>query len=362
MQRKAALHIAGVTRHQYYYKSKQGKRGRRPTCSTARLLEGCMTKVPNTEVIAHIHSLKNDPDTDHGYQKTARLLMLHGYYIGPKKTHRLMEQEDLLAPRRKAPARKFVKYRVVTPERPLHVLEMDIKSTWLMGERRQAYILTILDTFTRQGLHWQAGLSMTQHQVKQAWDRMIEHHLQPADLLGKGLHLEIRNDNGPQFIAKMVQAYFKENHLDQVFTHPYTPQENGHVESFHAIFGAYLEGHTFWDLEQLQTGLAQFYAGYNGKRIHGSTAYLWPDLFEQAWHAGLVERSVDSRHRVKFKLLVPPQELLSGCGILKGASCSPALKRASPLKQGAEAIHPSADDPSPLKTPSVTQSPSVVSC
>ena len=225
MQRKAALHIAGVTRHQYYYKSKQGKRGRRPTCSTARLLEGCMTKVPNTEVIAHIHSLKNDPDTDHGYQKTARLLMLHGYYIGPKKTHRLMEQEDLLAPRRKAPARKFVKYRVVTPERPLHVLEMDIKSTWLMGERRQAYILTILDTFTRQGLHWQAGLSMTQHQVKQAWDRMIEHHLQPADLLGKGLHLEIRNDNGPQFIAKMVQAYFKENHLDQVFTHPYTPQE-----------------------------------------------------------------------------------------------------------------------------------------
>jgi hypothetical protein len=29
--------------------------------------------------------------------------------------------------------------------------------------------------------------------------------------------------------------FFVENHLNQVFTHPYTTQENGHIESFHAI-------------------------------------------------------------------------------------------------------------------------------
>ena len=173
--------------------------------------------------------------------------------IGPKQTHRIMDEENLLAPLRKAAKRPYVKYRVVTPERPLHVLEMDIKSKWITGERRNGYILTILDTFTRQALHWQAGMSIrrTADQVKHACDQVIKNHLQPADLLNRNLHVEVRNDNGPQFIASMVQDYFKENHLDQVFTHPYTPQENGHVESFHAILGGFLDRHIIWDLDQL---------------------------------------------------------------------------------------------------------------
>jgi len=309
--------------------------------------------VPDSEVIARIHELKSDPDTDHGYQKMARRLKLDGYYIGPKKTRRLMREEGLLAPPRKAAKRPYVKYRVVTPERPLHVLEMDIKTKWITSERRNGYILTIQDTFTRQALHWDAGLCMTQHQVKHAWDQVIKKHLQPADLLSKKLHVEVRSDNGPQFIASMVQSYFKENHLDQVFTHPYTPQENGHIESFHAILGACLDRHTIWDLDQLMEVLTGFYAGYNGKRIHGSIAYLWPDLFEQAWHNGFIERTVDSRHRVKFKLLVPYQELLSGCRSLKGVSC--LIPTGSYHTQ-------QVSGPGSLQTPSVTQSPSVVSC
>jgi putative transposase len=353
MQRKAALTITGVTRHQYYHKPKACKGGRPLTCCTDQLHEGRVVSVPDRDVVARIHELKNDPDTDCGYQKTARLLMLEGYYIGPKKTQRLMGEEDLLAPRRKAAKRTYVKYRVVTPERPLHVLEMDIKSKWVTGERRSGYILTILDTFTRQALHWQAGLCMTQHQVTHAWDQVIKHHLQPADLLNKKLHVEVRSDNGPQFIASMVQGYFKANHLDQVFTHPYTPQENGHIESFHAILGAYLDRHTIWNLDQLIGVLTPFYTGYNGRRVHGSTAYLWPDLFEQAWHNGLIQRTVDDRSRVKFKLLVPYQELLSGCRSLKGVSCS--------TPKGAHYSQKVSGPGSPL-TPSVTQSPSVVSC
>jgi len=285
--------------------------------------------------------------------------------IGPKKTHRIMGEENLLAPRRKAAKRPYVKYRVVTPERPLHVLEMDIKSKWITGERRNGYILTILDTFTRQALHWQAGMSIrrTADQVKHAWDQVIKNHLQPADLLNRNLHVEVRNDNGPQFIASMVQDYFKENHLDQVFTHPYTPQENGHVESFHAILGGFLDRHIIWDLDQLQTALTCFYTGYNGKRVHGSTAYLWPDLFEQAWHSGLVGRTVDSRHRVKFKLLVPHQELLSGCRSLKGASCLiPKGSFTTIPESGLASAEVSAGKPGSIPALSVTQSPSVASC
>lgn len=82
--------------------------------------------------------------------------------------------------------------------------------------------------------------------------------------------------------------------------------------SFQAILGACLDRHTIWDLDQLLVLFSGLYAGYSGTRIHGPTAYLWPELFEQAWHSELIERTVDSRCRVKFELRIPYQDLLSG--------------------------------------------------
>lgn len=314
--------------------------------------------MPDAEVIDQLHALKATPATDHGYQKTTKLLMMMGYYIGPKKVGRLMRQEHLLGQRNKAPGRTYAKYRTVAPGRPLELLEMDIKSVWCTRERRQAYILTILDTFTRQALHHSAALSMTRHQVKAAWDQVIEHHLQGADLLSKGLHVEVRSDNGPQFAARLVQEYFKENHLHQVFTHPYTPQENGHIESFHALLANFLQRHTFWCFEELLAVLPGFYRDYNTRRPHASIAYLSPEVFAQAWHAALIARRLDQRGRVRFKLLIPYQEL-SGCRSLKGVSC--LIPKGSPTT--AKVSGPATTGrPGSLQTPSVTQSPSVVSC
>lgn len=353
MKRDTALAITGVTRHQLYHRPKTGKAGRPVRHTTTRRMEdGSKVPIPDTQVVADILALKADPATDHGYQKTARLLMLMGYYIGPKKTARLMREAGLMGVRRKGPQRNYVKHRMVVPERPLHVLEMDIKSAWCTRERRQAYILTILDTFTRQALYHGAALSMTRHQVKAAWDQVIEEHLQPADLLRKGLHVEVRSDNGPQFAAKLLGEYFKENHIDRAFTHPYTPQENGHIESFHALLSAFLKKHTFWSFQELLSVLPSFYTDYNTRRPHASIAYLWPDLFAQAWRHGLIHRRVDQRKRVRFKLLVPYQEL-SGCRSLKGVSC--LIPKGSPY-------HQEVSGPGSLLTPSVTQSPSVVSC
>ena len=108
---------------------------------------------------------------------------------------------------------------------------MDIKYIWIAKARRHADILTIIDTFTRFVLHWRMGFTVKTSEVKDAWDKVIEEHLQPADMLRKKVQIEIRTDNGPQFGAQKIQSFFHKNYLNQVFTHPYTPQENGHVES-----------------------------------------------------------------------------------------------------------------------------------
>lgn len=278
MKRDAALTI----RHQYYHRpSEGGRRGGRPVSQHTgkRMADGCKHLVPDAEVIAQLHALNEDPATDHGYQKTTKLLLMMGYYINPKKVVRLMGEQNLLGDRRKAPARTYVKYRTVAPERPLEALEMDIKSAWCTRERRQAYILTILDTFTRQALHHSAALSMTRHQVKAAWDLVIEQHLQPADLLNKGLRVEVRSDNGPQFGARLVQAYFKENQLDQVFTHPYTPAGERSYRELLTIAGHLPTAPHLLVLRGTACRAPGFYTNYNTRRPHASIA----DLFAQAW-------------------------------------------------------------------------------
>jgi transposase InsO family protein len=232
-----------------------------------------------------------------------------------------MKEAGLLKPQHKKRDKTYVKYRIVIPEGPLEVLEMDIKYVWVTKERRHAYILTVIDTFTRFVLHRQVGFTMKSRQVKQAWEEVIANYLQPADLLRKQIHIEIRNDNGPQFGSKIIRKFFEENHLNQVFTHPYTPQENGHIESFHSILSRALDPGVFWDMEELIARLTIFYEKYNNVRLHGSIANLSPRVFWDLWQEGNITRRVLKNKKVKFNLNIPYQQL-SGNMNLREVPCS----------------------------------------
>jgi putative transposase len=198
---------------------------------------------------------------------------------------------------------------------------------------------------------------MKQAQVKKAWEEVITEHLQAADQLSKGVHVEIRNDNGPQFSAKDIQNFFRDNYINQVFTHPYTPQENGHVESFHSTLKKALDSHVFWSLEELENRLKTFYENYNNKRIHASIAYLWPMKIWELWNEEKITRTIIGKTKVKFKLTVPYQSI-SGNGNQREVSCS----KSSPL-DGGEILQKEANGPKASSvTTSVKRSPSVVSC
>ena len=285
-----------------------------------RWVDGQEVTQTNTEVVEHIESIQSDPDTNYGYRRMAAALMLLGYFINHKKVYRLMKANHLLKPRHKRTPRTYARYRIVIPQGPLQVLEMDIKYVWIAKVRRHAYILTVMDTFTRFVLHWRMGFSMKSSDVKAAWEHIIIRHLQPADMLGKGIHVEIRNDNGPQFASKTIRAFFQQNYLNQVFTHPYTPQENGHVESFHSILSTALGGSAFWDARQLNERLTLFYEKYNNVRLHGAIANLPPALFWRLWDRHLVERKVYENKNVRFILKIPYQQL-SGNGSLREVPC-----------------------------------------
>ncbi|MFT6338256.1 MAG: transposase InsO family protein [Halioglobus sp.] len=318
-----ALEIADLTRHQYYYipKKRRRRRGPKPTTTTPCIVDGELKKCANKEVIEKIKTNHSDPDLSYGYKRMTTELQITGYQINHKKVYRIMKEEDLLQEKQKVHPKKYVKYRILIPDGPLKALEMDIKFIWIESNQCHGYILTIIDVFTRMTLEWHIGMSITQHTVKQLWASVIEHHLQEHDMLNQGIQIEIRNDNDPRFSAKLVQDFFAKNYLKRVFTHPFTPQENGHIESFHAILGRSLNRRHFETLDQVESHLVVFYEKYNNTRLHGSIANLPPRIFWDQWLKGNISRIVKEKKKVKFKLKIPYHEL-SGNGIPEGVSCS----------------------------------------
>jgi putative transposase len=145
--------------------------------------------------------------------------------------------------------------------------------------------------------------SIKQAQIKAAWEQIILQELQPVGLLEKELTLELRNNNDTRFAAKTVQEYFAKNHIKQVFTHPYTPQENGHVESFHAILGRSLGIKEYMTINDLEKQLIHFYYTYNNVRLHGSLKHLNPNAFIKLWEKELIE--VKPHKRIKHKYNIP---------------------------------------------------------
>jgi transposase InsO family protein len=356
MQRDTALSISGLTKHQYYYKSRQGKPGVKPSEQVIRHKNGKVKLCNNEVVVRFMQIIQFNDDLRCGHRRMTDQLQLQGCEINHKKVYRLMKAHDLLLPRHKNAAKTYVKYRVVAPTEPLSYMEMDIKFVWVEQHRKHALVLSIMDIFTRRILQWHVGMSISRHTVKEVFSQVITQHLQSADMLNKGIHIEIRNDNDKRFSAKLVQEFFKENYLNQVFTHPYTPEENGHIESFHKTLSTALEGQHFETLDQLESRLMIFYNNYNNHRSHGSLCGLTPYLFSKQWEYGNVKRLILAKNKVRYKLLIPKYKL-SGNEIWREASCNEMkplngvenhkIKKAN----GAIAIQPS-----------VQRSPSVASC
>ena len=304
LKRDKGLKICGISKNQFYHQPSGKKRGRKASRQTDLQTADGIEQVPNRQVIDWIETHLFNPLNDEGYRRMTGALQLAGYYINHKKVYRLMKYHRLLHAKVERKSKNYVQYRILCPEGPLRLMETDIKYVWIDGERRYAYILTIIDVFTRAVLYWEIGWHIKQKDVQKGWEQVIEKHLEPAKMYGWELHIEVRSDNGPQFSAKKLKSFLEQNYLMQTFTHPYTPQENGHIESFHAILGRDLNDKYFADLNAARLNLVEFYDHYNNKRIHGSTLNLPPLLFWQQWNKGNIERIVldKKKRRVKFKL------------------------------------------------------------
>lgn len=280
-----AARIAGMSKSSYYYKPRGGKPGRK-TSTHCPKDDG--TIVPNPDVVDQIKIRLSGEFMENGYIKTSYELRDSGFIIGKSKTYRLMKENRLLLSKRKKAKRSFVRFTQPIPLEPFEKLEMDIKFIYIRGERKNALLLTIIDTFTRIAMDWTLQYSIRNSAVANLFNRVIENWLQdykpPFD---EQVMVTIRSDNDVRFVANDLKIFMNQNFLDHEFIMPATPTQNAHIESFHSVVEQLVcQKYEFENIYHARETFLRFFQIYNQSRTISSLNYLPPFVFLEQWKSG----------------------------------------------------------------------------
>jgi putative transposase len=287
MKSSNAAIACGFSRSAYYYRGTGNKPGKRPTSVTVTVEGGTAC---DAEVVKDIKDIIAPEFIDYGYDKVAKLLQ-ETYRINRKKVYRLMKEHRLLNGKKRPDGalKDYVRFAQPCPGQPYEVLEIDIKYVRVQGDGKNAYLITVLDVFTRRALVWDLAFSMKAERVKTLFERLVLEHLQPMELLSRGVCVTLRSDNGSQFVAKEVRAVLAANGIFHEFTKPATPEQNGYIESFHSTVERLVCGKFEFDsLAEAKEVFERFYDAYNNRRILKCLGYKSPVGFFQCWESGSV--------------------------------------------------------------------------
>ena len=95
-----------------------------------------------------------------------------------------------------------------------------------------------------------------------------------------GVPKHIRSDNGPEFIAKSIQAWVSQMSIGTLYVEPGSPWENGYAESFHSRLRDELMNVTeFESLAHARACGVTWREDYNDYRPHSSLSGLTPTEF-----------------------------------------------------------------------------------
>lgn len=269
------LAAASLARSTFYYRPSGGGSRGRPLSTLTLKSDGSWAT--NGQVVAHIEAILAMEFVDYGYLKVCHALRMdYGYLINPKKVYGIMGREGLLCKPQHIDRgkRNWVNELVPSPAGFFSHLEFDIKYIWVGGKKRNAMVLTVIDVYSRMALGHSIAWAISKHDVVRLFDRLFDHFGTPKKFF-------VRNDNGSQMAAALVQDYFKAvEGATQEFTKPATPQQNAHIESYHSVLErAVCQKFNFNDLEDLIDTMDRWIIFYDFKRIHSGIGYLCPYKF-----------------------------------------------------------------------------------
>jgi transposase InsO family protein len=273
------LSMVDISRSTFYYRAVTGRKGRKPEKYVMHRRGQLFSEQAVIEEIKHLLSQEF---VNYGYIKVSMYLKDKGYIINKKRVYRIMKENRLLLNKRIRGSRKreFVKERRMRAERPFEKLQMDIKYVYVRGERRNVYLLSLMDIFSRKVLGYRVSGSMRKEVVINLVDEVILNTAVPREVT-------IRTDNGSQFIAHKLRDYLKGIEIRQEFIHVSSPRENGYIESLHSILEEeVIKKFEFESLDHLRDILERYFRFYNEEIIHSGIEYRSPERFIREYQNG----------------------------------------------------------------------------
>ena len=155
------------------------------------------------------------------------------------------------------------------PAKPNELWETDLTYVFC-GIDGWAYLFNVLDVVSREWIAYVFDTSPTKENAILSIEKALIKHPEARNV-------RLRTDRGPQYESKAFRESMKVLGMKQEFIAVNTPEQNGHVESFHKT----LKREYIWtrDLQSLQEAsetILEAYIDYNQQRIHSALKYMTP--------------------------------------------------------------------------------------
>lgn len=205
-----------------------------------------------------------------GYRRLQVRLQRDGWRVNHKRVQRVYRAAGLQVKRRRRKQVAVVRHPRPVAAAPNAVWAMDfIGDACATGRRFRVF--SLVDTCTRECLALEVDTSLPSARVVQVLEALRA---------VRGVPTAITVDNGPEFIAKALDAWAYEHQVQLAFIRPGKPVENAYVESFHDKFRAEcLDLHWFASVADARDIITAWQEDYNTVRPHSALGQLTPAEF-----------------------------------------------------------------------------------